>query len=166
MSTAAQGAAALAPVKAWWASLALRERRLLALAGAVVVAGLVIATLVQPAWRQVRDAPVELDALDADLQSMRRLATETRELRQLPPVDPAQSGAALKAASERLGDKARLSLQGERAVLTLTGVGTEALRNWLAEVRSGARARPIEANLSRGAGGYSGSIVVALGSGA
>jgi general secretion pathway protein M len=36
------------------------------------------------------------------------------------------------------------------------------LRDWLAEVRSSARARPLEANLARGPLGYSGSIVVAL----
>ena len=153
----------LAPVRAWWASLAARERRLLLLAGSVIALAVVYALFVQPAWRTLRTAPVQLDALDAELQSMQRLAAEAAELRNTPPVNTAQSGAALKAASERLGEKAKLSLQGERAVLTLTGVGTEQLRSWLAEVRSGARARPIEANLTRGAGGYSGSIVVALG---
>jgi len=78
-------------------------------------------------------------------------------------VNPAQAMTALKAASGRLGDKAKLSVQGERAVLTLTGVGTEQLRGWLAEARSGARARPVEASLTRGPVGYSGSIVVAIG---
>ena len=41
-------------------------------------------------------------------------------------------------------------------------VAVETMRGWLAEVRSGARARPVEANLTRGAEGYSGTIVVAL----
>ena len=77
-----------------------------------------------------------------------------------PPVPPAQSAVALKAASDRLGDKAKLSLQGERAVLTLNGVGAEALRSWLAEVRSGARARPIDAQLTRGPQGFTGTLVV------
>jgi general secretion pathway protein M len=153
----------LAPARAWWSSLALRERRLLGLAGLVLVSYLVFATAVQPAWRTVRAAPAQLDALDAQLQSMQRLAAEARELRALPPVSPEQSVAALKAASDRLGEKARLSLQGDRAVLTLNGAGTEQLRAWLAEVRSGARARPVEANLSRAAGGYNGTIVVAVG---
>ena len=39
----------------------------------------------------------------------------------------------------------------------------EALRAWLSEVRSGARARAVEAQLSRGAAGFSGSITLSLG---
>ena len=37
-----------------------------------------------------------------------------------------------------------------------------ALRAWLTEVRSGARGRPVEAQLARGAKGYSGTITVTL----
>ena len=54
-------------------------------------------------------------------------------------------------------------MQGERAVLTLQGASTSQLRDWLAEARSGARARPVEARLTRAAQGYSGTVVVALG---
>lgn len=155
----------LAALKARWQGLARRERQALMVAAAALAAVVVNLLFVQPAWRTLRAAPAQISALDADLQGMQRLAAEALELRNTPPVNTAQSGAALKAASDRLGDKAKLSLQGERAVLTLSGVGTEQLRSWLAEVRSGARARPLEANLTRGASGYSGSIVVAIGSG-
>ena len=117
----------------------------------------------QPAWRTLARAPAEIDTLDAQLQSMQRLAAEAQELRAAPPVTPDQATAALKAATARLGDKARLALQGERAVLTLNGVGTGALRDWLAEARAGARARPLEANLTRASQGYSGTLVVGLG---
>jgi general secretion pathway protein M len=155
--------AALAPLRTWWQGLAARERQLVALCVTVLLAFAAWLLLVQPALRTVRTAPAQLDALAAQLQSMQLLAAEARELRNTPPVNIEQSSAALRAASERLGTKARLSLQGERAVLTLNGVGTEELRSWLGEVRSGARARPVEANLTRGASGYSGTIVVALG---
>jgi general secretion pathway protein M len=154
----------LAPLTAWWTSLNARERQMLAVAGLVVGLYVVFALGVQPAWRTLRAAPAQLDALDAQLQGMQRLAGEVRELRGMPPVNVAQAMTALKAASDRLGDKAKLSVQGERAVLTLTAVGTEQLRGWLAEARSGARARPVEATLTRGPVGYSGSIVVAIGS--
>jgi general secretion pathway protein M len=50
-------------------------------------------------------------------------------------------------------------------VLTLNGVSGEQLRSWLAEARSGARARPVEAQLSRGPQGYTGTLVVSLGTG-
>jgi|APIni6443716594_1056825.scaffolds.fasta_scaffold918315_1 general secretion pathway protein M len=153
----------LAPARAWWAALPVRERRLVGAAAAVVVAFLAWVLAVQPALRTLREAPAQLETLDAQLQTMQRLAGEARELRTASPLGAAQSSVALKAASDRLGDKARLSVQGERAVLTLNGVGSEALRNWLAEVRSGARARPIEAQLSRGPQGFTGTLTLAIG---
>ena len=154
-----------APATAWWRGLAERERRLALLAAVLIVLGLVWALAVQPAWRTIARAPAELDTLDAQLQTMQRLATEVQQFRSTPPVTPEQAAAALRSATERLGDKGKLALQGERAVLTLAGVGTGALRDWLAEARAGARARPLEANLTRGAQGYSGTLVLAIGGG-
>ncbi|MBZ8138533.1 general secretion pathway protein GspM [Rubrivivax gelatinosus] len=159
-------AARLAPLKARWAQLAARERALVAIAAAVVCCYLFFALAIQPAWRTLASAPAQIEALDTELQAMQRLAAEARELRATPPVNTEQAAAALRAASERLGPHGRLSLQGDRAVLTLDNAGTGELEAWLAEVRSGARARPVEAQLTRGAGGYSGSIVVAFGAGA
>ena len=76
---------------------------------------------------------------------------------------PIEKGLEVEGESIALLNRVRgLSLQGERAVLTLNGASTSQLRAWLAEVRSGARARPVEANLTRGAEGYSGTVVVAL----
>jgi general secretion pathway protein M len=121
------------------------------------------AVALAPALRTLARAPVELDALDLQLQAMQRQAAEAQQLRAVPPVNADLASAALKAATERLGERGRLSLQGERATLTLTGVGTQALRDWLAEARSGARARPLEANLTRGEAGYSGTLVLAIG---
>ena len=64
------------------------------------------------------------------------------------------------------GAAGRLQVVGDRATLTLSGVNGTQLSDWLAEARSAARARPLEANLTRGPQGYSGSIVVAFPSGA
>ena len=152
-----------APASAWWRALPLRDRRLALLAGTVLGLLLLWMLVLQPALSTLRTAPVEMDRLDLQLQAMQRLAAETAELRATPPVNPDQAQAALKAATERLGDKAKISLLGDRAVLTLNGAGTEALRGWLAEARSGARARPLEANLMRSGSGYSGTLVVAVG---
>ncbi|MGC4076761.1 MAG: type II secretion system protein GspM [Rubrivivax sp.] len=156
-------AARLAPLKAWWARLAPRERVLVAAAATVVVLYLVFAVAVQPAWRTLSAAPAKLEALDTELQAMGRLAAEARELRAAPQINAEQAAAALRAASERLGPHGKLTLQGDRAVLTLDNAGTAELQAWLTEVRSGARARPVEATLTRAAAGYSGTIVVALG---
>ena len=154
---------AVAPAAQWWAVRSARDRRLLGLAGTVLGLFITWSLAVQPAWRTLQGAPAQRDALDGQWQAMQRLAAEAKDLRAAPPVSIEQSSAALRAATERLGDQGRLAMQGERAVLTLQGASTSQLRDWLAEARSGARARPVEARLTRAAQGYSGTVVVALG---
>ena len=102
----------LAPLRAWWRTLPSRDRSLAVLGAAVLVAFLLWVLAVQPALQTLRRAPAELDMLDGQLQTMQRLAAEAAQLRATPPVNGEQAGAALKAATERLGDKARISLQG------------------------------------------------------
>ena len=149
--------------RARWQALAPRERQLVAIASSVVGLFIVWLVFVQPALRTVREAPVQLDRLDTQLQQMQRLAAESRDLRNATPLSAAQSAMALKAATDRLGEKGRLALQGDRAILTLTNVSGEQLRGWLSEARSGAHARPVEAQLTRGQQGYNGTVVVSLG---
>jgi general secretion pathway protein M len=156
-------AQALAPLRARWQGLALRERRLVLLAAAVLLVFLIWLLAVQPALRTLNTAPAQLDALDGQLQTMQRLASEAAQLRATTPVNAAQAQAALKTATDRLGERGKLALQGDRAVVTLKDVGTGALTEWLSEARTGARARPVEATLSKSAAGYSGNVVLAIG---
>jgi general secretion pathway protein M len=155
--------------QAWqakWSAMAPRERQM-ALAAAWL-AGLTLLILVgiRPAWRTLHETPAQLRELDAQLDQMRRLADETQLLKQRPPVPPAQSEAALKSATDRLGPGAKLSLQGDRATLTLNKVSGDALATWLDEARGAARVRPVEAGLMQVEPGvYSGNIVVTLGPG-
>jgi general secretion pathway protein M len=146
-----------------WSQLAPRERQLSLAAAAVVAVFVVVTAGIRPAWRILQEAPAQLDLLDGDLQTMQRLAGEVRELRTTPSIGTAQSALALKAATDRIGERARLTLQGDRAVLTLDGVSGSALRSWLLEVRTGARARAIGAQLTRGPKGFTGTLTVALG---
>lgn len=149
-----------------WKALAERERLAVIVAATLIGVWIVWAIAVQPAWRTLQQAPKQIDALDVQLQAMQRLAAETRELRAVAAVGPSQQQEALKAATERLGaEKARIAVQGDRATLTLTGVTGEQLSAWLGEVRSGARVRPVETQLSRGPAGYTGTVIVALGGG-
>lgn len=145
-----------------WAGLQPRERLLLAAAVSVVLAALVWVALVAPALRVAREAPLQIDKLDAELQRMQRLAGEIPQLRSATPVSQAQAGAALKAATDRLGDKGKLMLLGDRATLTLSGASPAAFQAWLTEARSGARARPLEVQLNRGTVGLSGTVTVGL----
>jgi general secretion pathway protein M len=158
-------AQARSQVRDYWRSRALRERRALTLTGLALLALVVWLAAVQPAWRTLRAAPAQLDALESQLQQLQRLAAEGQTLKGAAPVTSAQAGLALKAATDRLGDKGRLTLLGDRATLTLSGADTDALRGWLQEARSAARVRPVEAQLTRGGSGYNGTIVVGLGSG-
>jgi len=155
--------AQLTAARARWRGFSARDRRMVWLAVVILGAFALWALAIQPAWRTLRAAPTQLDALDAQLQEMRLLATEAQALREAPALSADQSALALKAASERLGNRARLSLQGQRAVLTLSGVSSMQLRAWLTEARAGARARPVEAQLTRNAQGFSGSVVLSIG---
>ena len=155
-------AGARAQAGQYWRSRAPRERQLIAL-GALALAVLIVWLIaVQPALTTLREAPAELDRLDAQWQQMQIAAFESAALRSASPVPPAQANEALRAATERLGGKGKIALQGDRAVLTFSGVPFEALRNWLGEARSAARARPVEAQLLKSATGYSGTITIVL----
>ena len=162
-------AAALAPAGGardqagqFWQSRAPHERQLI-IAAAVAVAILVVWLIaVRPALNTLRETPAELDRLDTQWQQMQLAALESTTLRSASPVPPQQAAEALRAATERLGGKGKIALQGDRATLTFSSVPFEALRNWIGEARGAARARPIEAQLLKGANGYSGAITVVL----
>lgn len=148
-----------------WQAFAPRERQAIALAALAIGVLVVWLVGVQPALRTLREAPLQIDAVDAKLQVMQGLAAETASLRNATPVSAAQAVAALTAATERMGGKGRLQVQGDRATLTLVAADTESLRQWLELARSAARARPVEAQWSRGPKGYTGTLVVSFGGG-
>ncbi|WP_298011221.1 type II secretion system protein GspM [uncultured Aquabacterium sp.] len=150
-------------MEARWATLAVRERRLVTAALWLAALALLVLIGIRPAWRTLEQTPVQQRELGLQLDEMRRLADEAQALRNRPPVPPAQAEAALRAASDRLGPGARLMVQGDRATLVLESVSGEALATWLEEARAGARVRPLEATLNQTRPGqYAGNVVVAL----
>jgi general secretion pathway protein M len=155
-------AGVLAQARARFAALAVRERILVGAALGLFAAIVLWSVAIAPAVRTVRAAPAQLASLEAQLQLAQRLATQARELRATPNVSSEQAKAALRAATERLGGTARLATSGDRATLTLNGADGAAVLTWLAEARSGARVRVLEAQLARGASGYTGNIVLGL----
>jgi len=155
-------AGARAQAGRFWQSRAPRERLAIAAMVFAVAVLLVWLIAVQPALRTLREAPVELDRLDSQWQQMQLAALESATLRSASPVPPQQAAEALRAATERLGGKGKIALQGDRATLTFSAVPFETLRNWIGEARSAARARPVEAQLLKSANGYSGTITIVL----
>lgn len=163
MPVAAQVGGVGAQLRERYRALAPRERLLVAVAAAVVALYAAWSLAVAPALRTVHSAPAALDALEVQLQEIQRLAGESRHLRDATPVSAAQSASALRAATDRLGTAGRIALQSDRATLTLTNVHGDALQSWLNEARTAARARVVDAQLTRGSQGFSGSIVVSFG---
>lgn len=164
MSAATELAQARLRAREAWGRLAPRERRLVGGAGVLLLIAALWFLFVQPALRTLREAPAQIDRLDAQLQLMQGLASQSNGLRGATPVPQAQAAAALRSATETLQGKARLTLVGDRATLTLNGIDALALQRWLTEARSAARARPVEAQLTRSGTGYDGSLVVVFGS--
>ncbi|HWK84491.1 MAG TPA: type II secretion system protein GspM [Caldimonas sp.] len=148
----------------FWQARTPREKQFVVVMLVAVVALLGWLVLIQPALRTLRQAPIDIDKLDQQMQQMQMAAAEMQTLRAASPVPAEQAATALRAATARLGDKAKLVVQGERATLTFSGVAADALRGWLGEARSAARARPLEAQLVKAAAGYNGSIIVSVGS--
>lgn len=145
-----------------WDKLAERERRLVVLVA--IGLGLLLAwlVLVAPAMKSLNTTRGQLTETDAQWTQMQDDASKARALRSAAPVAPEEAQAALRAATDRLGKDARLTLQGERATLNFNNVSGTALADWLAEVRTGARARATEANLARSNATYSGTVVLTI----
>ena len=146
-----------------YAKLDARERQMVVIIVAAVTFLVVWLALVRPAMNTLDAAPVLRAQADAQLLQMQAISNEARQLRALPPVPPSVAEQVLKSATDQLGGKAKISVQGERATLSVTGINGEELRKWLLQARGGARARPVEANLMRAGDGYNGTLVVSIG---
>mgnify|MGYP001076446895 CR=1 FL=1 len=158
MSTSRPRALAAA-LRTHWAGLAARGQTLVMAAAAVLGLALLWWLLLAPARAQLRASPARHAAMDAELQRMQTLQAMPR----------AQGGEALRALqgalAQQLGPAAQMHVAGDRATVTLKGVPPEALAQWLAQVRSTARAVPVEARLVRSgadAPRWDGTLVLTL----
>ena len=148
--------------QARWEALAPRERRLVTLAAWTLGLAALWTWGLQHPWQTGRQAQAQLQRLDEQWLAMQRQAAEVQGLRAVAPLPPGQAEQALQAATARLGTRGRLVRQGARAVLTVEGVSPGELQAWWSEARAGARARPVEMQLSRNDRGLTGTLTVAL----
>jgi general secretion pathway protein M len=138
------------PLQARWQALAPREQTLLQAAAALVAVALLWWLAVAPALQLLRSAGPRHAALDAQLQHMQALQAEAMQLQALPRANPDEAQRALQASvTETLGSSARLTVNGDRATLTLKGTPADTLATWLAQARANARAAPQEMRLAR-----------------
>jgi general secretion pathway protein M len=133
-----------------WKLLAPRERTLLTVAGALVLVALLWMLLLAPSLRVLRGAAAQSAALDAQLQRMQTLQAQAQALQQQAPLGYEDAMRALQQATKQtLGAAAQVSVNGERATVTLQAVGADALAQWLAQARLNARSVPLEAKINR-----------------
>ena len=151
-------------LRARYARLDTRERQMVIVIGIALAFLIVWLVLVRPAWNTLDTAPALRAQADAQLLQMAAISSEAKQLRALPPVQASVAEQVLKAATDELGGKGKIAIAGDRATLSVTGINGEDLRKWLMQARGGARARPIEATLTRAGDGYNGTLVVLLGS--
>ena len=133
-----------------WNSLLPREKTLVQVSAALIGVALLWWLAVAPALQTLRTANTRHQALDTQLQQMKRLQAQAQQLQTQPKIGADESLRALEAAvKQRLGTGGQLNVAGDRATVTLKAVPAEAIAPWLAQVRTNARALPVEARLVR-----------------
>ena len=146
-----------------WARLALRERRMVAWAAGLVLVAVVWILGVAPALKTLRAAPAQHEILDAQLQSMRKLAAQAKGLQSRPAVTRADALRTLQASlQQRLGASAQFNVAGDRVTVTLKSAAPDMLAQWLAQARVNARVAPTQSRLTRVADGWDGTVVLEL----
>lgn len=133
-----------------WQNLAARERNLILGTAIFLGAVLVWFLLLAPALKILNSADSQMRVLDSQLQQMQIMQQQAQAIQQRPPLAYDEAVRALTAATaQTMGSAAQISVQGEKAAITLQAVHADALARWLEQVRLNARSTPIEAHLTR-----------------
>lgn len=137
-------------LSAFWNERNQRERRMLSLAAAVVLLGLVYALLIDPALSGRGDLEKRLPALRqqaAEVQSLARQAASAPAPANTP-APPPMTRESLETSLSRKGLKAQnLSVTGELAKAQFSGVSFAALVDWLTELQGVPRISVLDANV-------------------
>ena len=105
---------------------------------------------IAPALKTLREVPSQLSQLEAQTQTLKSLQAQAQTLQKSPRIKPNEAASLFqKAASEVLGNGARLNIEGSRATLTLSGVSADSLAQFVALARTQSQAMPIEAHLQK-----------------
>jgi general secretion pathway protein M len=147
----------------YWRQLKMSEKRLILIAFWLIVTALIWWLAIAPALKTIKEAPAQHRALDTQLQSMRALSAEAKNLQSQPKLGLDEAQKALQSAvTQRFGASAQLNLTGERASLTLKNANPQELALWLTQARVNARALPGEVKLNRNGDGWDGTLVLNL----
>lgn len=133
-----------------WGQRSPREQQLLGLGALVVALAAIWSVALAPAWRTWQEAPARQASLDAQSQRMQQLQAQAKTLQKPSPITRTEALTWLENNLSELGPEARISLQGERATLSLNAASPEALARWLSQARERAQAIPVQAQLQQG----------------
>jgi general secretion pathway protein M len=151
---------ALDDLRQRWQALQARERRLVAIAAAVVGLALFWQLAWAPAWAVWRAAPAQRVQVQRQLQQMQALQAQAQALQSQPAMQPEAARHAVQEALKPLGAVARLTDLPDRATVMLRGADAAALARLLTTVRDNAHLTPSMARLQRGADGlWEGQLV-------
>jgi len=140
-------------LKARWATLEARERRMVYAAAALVALALLWWIALAPALRTLSAAPAEHARLDAQLQQMATLQARAKALQSQPRLNRDDALRALETSvREGLGtSNAQLMASGGdgAATVSLRGAPAPTVAQWLGQARGNAHAVPREVHLTR-----------------
>ena len=140
----------LQTLRSAWQQRSVRERRLLALAAAVLGLALLWQLGVAPALTTWQGAAQRQAELDLQTRHMLQLQAEARQL-QAPTRMPRPQAIALleSSAASLLGKDARLTVQDDLLRVSLVAAPAAGLAQWLAQAREKALTLPQSARLER-----------------
>jgi general secretion pathway protein M len=121
-------------LRRWWRGLALRERKVVALAAAVVIGALLYAVAIEPAWKTRARLSAQLPQLREQAARLEAMGEEVRQLRERG--SGVETAGSLRAAAEKSSARAGLAVkvrqEGERTlVASAESVGAQAWFAWL-----------------------------------
>jgi len=131
---------------------------------AVVLGAILLWTFgLAPALQTLRDVPPQLTQLAAQTQTLKAMQAQAQALQNSPRLSPVDAAALLQqSVSDVLGSGARMTTEGTRVTLTLSGVSADNLAQFLAMARSKSHALPIEAHLQKAKELWRGTLVLNL----
>lgn len=157
--------AMLHTLQAKWAQLGRREQRGIAIAATVVFGALLWGVLLAPAIRVLQKAPLQHQALDAQMDRMLLLQMRARALQNQSPLSSAEAVAALQATVAKLGSGVTARVLGDQMTVRFKQLGAQELAAWLAQPGGAVDIRPTEVHLQRDAGNkpsWSGELIFHL----
>ena len=127
-----------------------KDRQRLLVLASVFLALMLWTWNLAPALKTLREVPLQLTQLDAQTQQLKAMQAQAQTLQKSPRIKSNEAASLLQnAASEVLGNGARLNIEGTRATLTLSGVSADSLAQFVALARTQSQTMPIEAHLQK-----------------